>query len=501
MLDDKIHGEEDLTEDPETEEPVEESGGDAKAYFEDRDEDAEEAPSAKTTPRKQGVSVGTVVAIIVAAGILLGILAIGAYLLFFRNDNSTDPTDAPVGETTVAPTESTDDAAMSGYGKNDVTALSDYAVLTADAEGETMQAVVAVNADGEAVLTNGQLQILYWMEFYQFLNSYGSYASMFGLDYTLPLAGQSSLMENRTWEQYFLESASINFSNYYALRRAAEEEGYALPDDLADSITDLSDPDGEFAQAAAEDGFDSPDAYLQAQFGDGTNVAAYHDYLYTYYLAMSYYDEVVYANAVNALTDDKIESYYDENAESYVESGILKKNNVSVRHILIEPEGEQDSETGDWTEEAWTDALQAAEDVLALWQNDPTEEHFAELANEYTDDTGSNTTGGLYEDFAPGEMVAGFDDWCFDDARAEGDVEIVQSEFGYHIILYTGQTETREWFDEVKNDLISEATGNRLDELCAAYPVSYDYTQVRLFDMVTKSVEEAEADAGSSTEE
>lgn len=513
MLDEKLHGEEDMTEEPEqvedltgelteelaeesTEEPTEEP---SRAYFEDgadRDEPREE-----TQKKKKKTSAGTIVAIIVAAGIFLGILAIGAYLLFFRDASSNDPTDEPGATPADSTTEAGDDEVLSGYGNNDVTALSDYAVLAADPDSETMQAVVAVNANGDAILTNAQLQILYWMEFYQFLNSYGSYASMFGLDYTLPLAGQSSLMENRTWEQYFLESATLNYNNYYALQRAAEAEGYTLPEDLAESLEDVLNPDGEFAQAATEDGFASPDAYLQAQFGDGTNVTAYYDYLYTYYLAMSYYDDVVYNGALEAITDDDVESYYDENAEAYAESGVLKMNNVSVRHILLQPEGDKDSETGDWSEEAWAAALQAAEDVLALWQDDPTEEHFAELANEYTDDTGSNTNGGLYEDFAPGDMVAGFDDWCFEADRAEGDVEIVQSEFGYHIILFKGQTETRAWFDDVKNDMISESTGTCLDELCARYPVEFDYTKVRLFDMVTKSVEEAEADASSTTEE
>lgn len=46
-----------------------------------------------------------------------------------------------------------------------------------------MRTVVARDATGYC-LTNADLQIYYWMEFYQLMNNYGSYASMLGLDYT-----------------------------------------------------------------------------------------------------------------------------------------------------------------------------------------------------------------------------------------------------------------------------------------------------------------------------
>ena len=35
-------------------------------------------------------------------------------------------------------------------------------------------------------------------------------------------------------------------------------------------------------------------------------------------------------------------------------------------------------------------------------------------------------------------MVTSFDEWIFDESRKEGDVEIVESEYGYHIMYYVG---------------------------------------------------------------
>ena len=55
---------------------------------------------------------------------------------------------------------------------------------------------------GDYTLTNGQLQVAYWMEVQNFLNSYGSYAVYFGLDYTKPLDTQiCGISENNcTWQ-------------------------------------------------------------------------------------------------------------------------------------------------------------------------------------------------------------------------------------------------------------------------------------------------------------
>ena len=50
---------------------------------------------------------------------------------------------------------------------------------------------------------------------------------------------------------------------------------------------------------------------------------------------------------------------------------------------------------------------------------DATEDSFAALANEKSDD-GNGTTGGLYENVYPGQMVSSFNDWCFDESRQTG---------------------------------------------------------------------------------
>ena len=81
-------------------------------------------------------------------------------------------------------------------------------------------------------------------------------------------------------------------------------------------------------------------------------------------------------------------------------------------------------------------------DLLAQWKaGDANEDSFAALANEVSDD-GDGTTGGFYGDIYPGQMVSAFDAWCFDDGRKAGDTGIVETEYGYHVMYFCGDSTT-----------------------------------------------------------
>lgn len=115
-------------------------------------------------------------------------------------------------------------------------------------------------------------------------------------------------------------------------------------------------------------------------------------------------------------------------------------NMVNVRHILKKfVGGTTDPTTGvtTYSEEDKATTLAAITEVKEQWIADgATEEAFTALVSKNTNDTASASTGGLMEDVYPGQTVEGFDDWCFDPARKAGDCEIVETEFGYHLIYF-----------------------------------------------------------------
>ncbi len=96
-----------------------------------------------------------------------------------------------------------------------------------------------------------------------------------------------------------------------------------------------------------------------------------------------------------------------------------------------------------------------AENALKEWESgDKTEDSFAELANQYSEDPGSNTTGGLYENVSPGDMVQAFNDWCFDSSRKTGDTGLVETEYGVHVMYFSGKGSPK-WKITAESDLQS----------------------------------------------
>ena len=115
----------------------------------------------------------------------------------------------------------------------------------------------------------------------------------------------------------------------------------------------------------------------------------------------------------------------------------------NVRHILVKFEGGKTDDNGNTTysDEEKAAAKTAAEAILADWKaGEATEDSFAALANEKSDD-GDGTTGGLYENVYPGQMVTNFNDWLFDAARQVGDTDVIETEYGYHVMYYVGAAE------------------------------------------------------------
>ena len=123
-----------------------------------------------------------------------------------------------------------------------------------------------------------------------------------------------------------------------------------------------------------------------------------------------------------------------------------------VRHILLD----ETSVTAEEGAEVTSDMIAArAQEILDSW--DGTEEGFAALAEEFSTDPGSNTNGGLYENVKKGEMIANFNDWCYEDGRQTGDTGIVATSYGQHIMYFVGYGDTEFWYAKCEDALKAEA--------------------------------------------
>lgn len=347
---------------------------------------------------------------------------------------------------------------------------SDEAVIAA------RDTVVATSGDLE--LTVGQLQVYYWMEVRSFLNNYGYYLSYFGLDYTQGLDTQICPIaeESMTWQQYFLESALLSWQSYTAMAAEAEKNGVQMPEENRAEVDGLEESMNESAVTA---GFASGEELIQGTLGNAATLEDYARFLEEYYSGLAYYTQIT----ENMTADDaETEAYFDENAESYQESGITKDTvTVDVRHILVFPEGatSETIRTETFPEEAWSASEEKAKQILSSWEaGAKTEDSFAALAEEHSDDEGSNLNGGLYEGVSQGEMVEAFDAWCFDGGRQPGDYGIVKTEFGYHIMYFCGSTPV--WQETARNDLLNKKINDFVENTADKYPLTVEYSKILL---------------------
>ena len=461
---------------------------------------------------------------------------------------------------------------------------------------------------GEHELNSVEMNYFYMDAVNNFYSSYGSYATMFGLDVTKPLNEQFvDEAAGTTWADDFMTSAKESAASTYALADAAKAAGFALPEAEKEAL------DSNLATLdlyAAMYGYADADAYLKAMYGNGAskesyaayyelqmlasayynhyadsltyddaalkakeaeNEKAYTSYSYNYYyLAASrfltggttdaegnttYTDEETAASvaaaeeAAKTLTAEEIKdaaaldaaiaaleinkdsaaastantdtlytaintSYADWLADSSRKAGdtayfpsvsgettngyyvvmfqdstdndFLLKN---VRHILVAPahehaEGETHEEGETYSEEELAAAKATAEEILASWKSgEATEEAFAALANEKSAD-GDGTTGGLYENVYPGQMVEGFEDWTYDASRKAGDTGIVESQYGYHVMYFSGNSDMTYRNFLIENDLRSAELNSWYEKTVGAMTTTDGDTKYVRMDLV-----------------
>ncbi len=144
------------------------------------------------------------------------------------------------------------------------------------------------------------------------------------------------------------------------------------------------------------------------------------------------------AEAVEKPSDEELQAFYAENSEGFAQDA-----SVTASHILIK------------TDPADDEAAKAAkrERIEALRQEAIGGADFAELAKANSD-CPSASAGGDLGPFGRGQMVPEFEDAAF--TQPVGSVgDVVETQFGFHLIKVTEQTDAKTLeFEDVKDRII-----------------------------------------------
>ncbi len=134
-----------------------------------------------------------------------------------------------------------------------------------------------------------------------------------------------------------------------------------------------------------------------------------------------------------SVSHQEAESYYNEN-KKYIDD-------LSVRHILI-------SIQANMTEEQKQEKRQLAESILDRIEQG---ENMIELVKHYSDDSDSKDSDGLYTFTYSQPYEQEFKDWAF---NAEiGDLDIVETQLGYHIMYMEYRSTFEDKKELVTNDV------------------------------------------------
>ena len=426
-----------------------------------------EAP--KTAPWKIVAAVAAVVVLIAA----LAALVIGGVKGGKTPAETTEPTVA----VETAATETQAPATVPADGNpDDVTCKGTYTVTDEEAAA-AKDTVVATMGDEQ--LTNGKLQVYYWNVVQSILSSNYGYSLMYQglLDYSQPLDTQlCSEDSSLTWQQFFLDEALNYWQMYQSLALEAKNAGMEMPAEDREYLDGL---EASLEETAANYGLSGIEELLLKNVGPGAGLEEFAGFQELYYQGKPYYT----AETEKLVpTQEDLEAYYTENESYFTGNGVTKDGTyVSVRHILVMPEGGTtgDDGTTTYSDEEWAACEKKAQEILDEWlAGDATEDSFAALAEEKSEDPGSSTNGGLYENVAKGQMVEPFEDWCFDETRAAGDYGLVKTKYGYHIMYYVSSTPI--WETYAKSGWVNEKTNAFIKKLAEDHPMEVDYSAIKL---------------------
>lgn len=415
-----------------------------------------------------------ILALLLALAMLSGLCLTGC-------GKNEDPSVETTAATEPAPTVPADG------NPNDVTCKGTYTVQSPDA------AVVATLGDWK--LTNSLLQAYYWAAVAAYPEEVDA-----APDFSQPLDVQQCPVEGvNSWQQFFLrqaldawhrdaaliqmgtdegtptieayqpdlekheeylvEPAAIDyFYGYYSKSYKPNEIHQAYLDNLPETLDAIARENGQSGLEALAADFAGVSGDVLTEYAEVINRA------YMYFTERCYYIDP---------TEEEVAQFRQEHPNDA--AGV----SVDIRHLLVVPEGEvADDGTVTASEDSWHNAEIKAKSFLSQFNASPNDVNFAKLANVNSADRGSALNGGLYQNLLPGDLADPLDSWCFAPERQAGDVELIRSQCGYHVIYIHAINDLGQ--EQARQELVAQQASQLVQEAVKKYPVKFGYDKIQL---------------------
>ena len=303
-----------------------------------------------------------------------------------------------------------------------------------------------------------------------FLNSYGDYVSMFGLDTTKALDDQFyNEAEEQTWSDYFLETATASAQNMYAIYNEAKANGFTMSDESKASIDATLE---NMKLYATMYGFSSPDAYIAAMYGEGCNEKTFRQYAEVQMTAQEYAaaksEELTYDDAALRAEDEKNPAAYS----AFTYNSYYLANSTFYQGGTADEEGnktysDEEKEAGRAAAEAAANSLLTATNAAEL------DAAIAALEVNAESTTAKSTRN---EKLQYANLPTVLSSWVTASERKAGDIAVIPNEStthnhaegeectgddgttvvnGYYVVLFEGKDDNLTELVDVRHILVS----------------------------------------------
>ncbi|HJC57650.1 MAG TPA: hypothetical protein H9700_09850 [Candidatus Eisenbergiella intestinipullorum] len=364
---------------------------------------------------------------------------------------------------------------------------------------------------GDHDVTRLEYNYYYNNSYNNYLSMYGSYASLMGLDTTMPLDEQTYPgNENMTWKDYFDQAAVTQIQQVKAMVDEAKESGFSYDDG-----EDLAAYESEIA-AQAESASVTEGDYYTMMYGDYATKSRVEPIVEENLLATAYYNHLVEENQP---ADEDITAYYEENKNTYdtvtyrsfyfevetdSEEDTAETESAAEETTAAETESAAEETTAAETESAAEETTAAETETAAEEESGMTEEEiaaamdelkvrademaarleagedFEDLCVEYANEDqkesyGGEEDGSLTEEGSYYGAPTAIADWLFDESRQEGEIAVLESESlnRYYVVQFLSRQNDEEATREsIGNLLAGEKVNEHVTEIAGTYTVT-----------------------------
>lgn len=324
-----------------------------------------------------------------------------------------------------------------------------------------------------------------------YVSSYGSLLPYMGLDTTQDFADQA-YDENMSWKDLFDQMAVQQMTQVFALTDDAKANGFTY-----DDTADYAERVAGFEQAASSSGV-TVSEYYKSTFGQYATESNVAPFIKDGILASAYYNNLIEANTPSA---EEIQAYYQENPQNY--------DKVDYRSFVFNAEIAEDASEEDISKamseveekaNAFMEARKSGSDFEELCIQNASEEAKADYEDA---DTEYCLKEGQFRAYTSSVISS----WLYDDARKEGDIEVIESEENhqYYVVEFVNRYYDAEESDaEISSLLASDSTTEYISGLMDKYQVNDTKGKLKYLSIDT-TVQEAdtaeEETAGEGTDD